>query len=240
MELLDQLAADGPRLADAAARADWDAPVPDTEWRLRDLVTHVGGVHRWATEIVSTGSPGPDVASGAVVGTGPDDGDLLDWFRDGHAALVVALRAAPDDLSCFTFLPADSPRHFWLRRQAHETAIHRLDAERSAGVRTPFPADFAQDGIGEIVGGFAGRPRRRVDRDAALRLAAPDGPSWLIRFSPGRIEGSPGGDTELADATVRGTSDELYRWLWNRGPAEVEGDAAVAELWGRAVRVTWS
>ena len=43
------------------------------------------------------------------------------------------LRSAPADLDCFTFLPAESARHFWARRQAHETAIHRVDAENAAG-----------------------------------------------------------------------------------------------------------
>ena len=56
--------------------------------------------------------------------------------RQGCADLVAALAAAPDDLECWTFLPAPSPRAMWARRQAHETAIHRVDAELAAGLRS--------------------------------------------------------------------------------------------------------
>ena len=55
-DLIDHLAADGTLLATAAEHAGWDAPVPNLDWTVRDLVTHVGGVHRWATDIVTTAS----------------------------------------------------------------------------------------------------------------------------------------------------------------------------------------
>jgi uncharacterized protein (TIGR03083 family) len=70
---------------------------------------------------------------------GPGDAELLGWFRDGHAELVRALRSADPRLSCWTFLPAPSSLAFWARRQAHETAIHRADAESAAGPVTRFP-----------------------------------------------------------------------------------------------------
>ncbi len=136
-EHIDQLAAEGPRLADAAQRAGLDAAVPGCPgWQVRDLVTHVGGVHRWAASIVGGALAGGDDVMGDRVGAGPADPLLIGWFRDGHRALVQTLRDAPGDLACFTFLPAPSPLAFWARRQAHETAIHRGDAQaacRAAG-----------------------------------------------------------------------------------------------------------
>jgi uncharacterized protein (TIGR03083 family) len=103
-ELLDQLDADGARLADAAASAGWDAPVPGTRWDVRRLVTHTGGIHRWATATVAGGLSQPDPAVSSAVGKGPADDELIEWFREGHAGLVAALRAAPNDLRAFTFL----------------------------------------------------------------------------------------------------------------------------------------
>lgn len=241
-ELLDHLESDGPLLIAAARRAGWNAPVPGTEWNVRDLVTHTGGIHRWAADIVATCGHRFDTAAAAAVGTGPGDDELAEWFESGHAALVATLRSAAPDLECATFLPAESPRHFWSRRQAHETAMHRIDAEGAAGGDcTPFDVSFAQDGIGEIVQGFAARKSNVVDRTATLGLDATDGPSWLVTFAGERIEASESDDVTGADVTVRGDSSDLYRWLWNRPcNAVVDGDREVAELWSNAVQVRWN
>jgi uncharacterized protein (TIGR03083 family) len=240
--LVEHLSAHGDRLAAAADRAGWDAPVPGIEWSVRQLVTHVGGVHRWAADIVGSARSAPDTPAGAAVGSGPPDDELLEWYQNGHAALVQTLRDAPDDLDCFTFLPADSPLHFWARRQAHETAIHRADAEAAAaaGDVTPFDAPFAQDGIAELVLGFARRRSNAIARPGTIGLDAADGPSWLITLGGERTEAVPSEDLLATDVVVRGLSSDLYLWLWNRpSEAMVDGDEAVAGAWS-AVRVTWS
>jgi uncharacterized protein (TIGR03083 family) len=240
VSLIDHLSEHGDRLAAAADRAGWDTPVPGTDWDVRALVTHVGGVHRWAADIVDTCSSTGDTAAGQAVGSGPPDDELLEWYQNGHAALVQTLRDAPADLACFTFLPADSPLHFWARRQAHETAVHRADAEAAAGDVTPFDAAFAQDGIAELLHGFARRRSNAVARRGTIGLDAADGPSWLITLGGERTEAVPTEDLLGTDVTVRGLSSDLYLWLWNRpSEAVVDGDAAVARTWA-AVRVTWS
>jgi uncharacterized protein (TIGR03083 family) len=240
-KLIAHLAADGPTLAVAAERAGWDARVPDTDWTVRDLVTHVGGVHRWATEIVTSAAGSGDVAAGRTVGTGLADEELLAWFRDGHGALVDALRAAPDDLDCFTFLPAPSPLAFWARRQAHETAVHRADAELAAGATPTFDVAFAQDGIAELLHGFAARKSNAIERAATILLKPTDaGDPWLITLGGERIVAEPApAHPRVTEVVVSGTSGALYLWLWNRtGEAAVTGERSVADLW-RTVRVRW-
>jgi uncharacterized protein (TIGR03083 family) len=227
---LEHLAADGTQLADAAERSGWDASVPACRWNVRDLVTHVGGVHRWAAAT--------DEASGRAVGQGPADDELLGWFREGHSALLATLRAAPDDLDCLSFLPAPSPLAFWARRQAHETAIHRADAESAAGAITPFDVDFAQDGIAEMLLGFAQRRSNAIAEVGAIALRPDDGGApWLVTLGGERIvAAASGGD---ADVVVSGSSSDLYLWLWNRpSGAELSGDADLAKQW-RTVRVRW-
>jgi uncharacterized protein (TIGR03083 family) len=239
--LIESLAEDGDRLAAAADRAGWDAPVPGTDWDVRALVTHIGGVHRWAADIVDTASPTGATVAGKAVGSGPPDAELLEWYQNGHAALVQTLRDAPADLECFTFLPAESALHFWARRQAHETAIHRADAEAAAGDVTPFDASFAQDGIAELLGGFARRRSNAPQLTARIGLDAADGPSWLVSFGGERIEAVRGAELVDTDVTVRGLSSDIYLWLWNRPTdAVVEGDEQVAGVWSSSVRVTWS
>jgi uncharacterized protein (TIGR03083 family) len=240
--LVNRLESDGKLLIAAAVRAGWDASVPGTEWTVRELVKHVGGIHRWAADIVTTGSQTFDTPAGEAVGSGPDDDELAEWFENGHVALVATLRSAAPDLDCATFLPADSPLHFWARRQAHETAIHRADAEAAAGDEPALFDDvFAQDGIAEIVCGFAGRRSCAVARPATLGLDAADGPSWLVTFGGERIHAEESEDLIGTDVTVRGVSSDLYRWLWNRpSDAVVDGDPEVARLWSDTVKVRWS
>jgi uncharacterized protein (TIGR03083 family) len=133
---IDALRSDGWLMADAAGTAGPDAPVPTCpEWVVRDLVRHMGGAHRWATGYVADARTEVwDVGLDEVVGAWPDDADLLSWFCQGCETLTEALEAAPRDLECWTFLRASSPLSMWARRQAHETAIHRVDAELAAGI----------------------------------------------------------------------------------------------------------
>jgi uncharacterized protein (TIGR03083 family) len=242
---IDSLQRDGDLLAAAAASSGPDAAIPTCPgWNERDLVQHVGGVHRWATAfVVGAHADAQDVDFDAVSGPSPSDIALVDWFREGHAALVAALRAAPPDLECWTFLPAPSPLAFWARRQAHETAIHRVDAESASGPFTAFAPAVAIDGIDELLTRFATRPRsREVDTPRTLQVHATDGDGdWHVTIRAEGIDVSEGrGATECS---VAGTASDLYTLLWNRRGLEgldVEGDASVLDLWRESVRIRWS
>jgi uncharacterized protein (TIGR03083 family) len=240
----------GIALADAAGNAGPDAPVPTCPgWAVRDLVRHLGGVHRWATTFVSTGRTTPIAESSDLetwVGGWPPDDALMPWFREGHVALVAALESAPDDLACWSFLPAPSPLAFWARRQAHETAIHRADADAAAGTTTVFPDAFAADGVEELLFGFGGRRgagmRTPVERSLQLRATDVDA-RWHVRLTPGER-----GDVETVredaggECAVTATASDLYRLLWNRREPdglEVEGDPEVLRLWREDVRIRW-
>src|SRR3984893_8534794 len=112
-------------LALAHAVGPLDAPVPPCPgWDVRDLVRHVGGVHRWAGTIVRERlQDRPHRAASA-----PPDGDLLEWYGQGLAALVDALRGGSPRDSFWFWGPAPNAVAFWARRQANETAVHRRAA----------------------------------------------------------------------------------------------------------------
>ncbi len=242
------LQADGEGLAKAAASAGLDAPVPTCPgWQVRDLVRHVSGVHRWATAYVTTGllRATTKEEDARYFGPAPDD-DLLAWFHAGHAALVSALVAADPATPCWTFLAAPTPLAFWARRQAHETAIHRVDAEAAAGAVSPCEAEFAADGIDELVNGFFNRPFGRLVADPPVSLAVTavdTRDAWTIRIEADRrVVSSGAGD---ADCTITGAASDLYLLLWNRlSPADaavdVEGDRKVLDLWRSKAIVSWS
>lgn len=234
-EHLSHVQAEGLRLADAAVSVGLDADVPGCpEWKVRDLVAHVGEVHRWATAIVDGALAKPNVAPPAV----PDDAELLDWFRVGHAALVEALQAAPADLACFAFLPAPSPLAFWARRQALELAIHRSDAEAAARSRTPIDDALALDGMDELLNGFGARQKSFAP--AVIRLSPHGAAPWFVTLGDQGLTASREDLGTPADVTVTGGAGEVYRWMWNR-PADVtvDGDPALVEEWQK-IRVRWS
>ncbi|MFE5910448.1 maleylpyruvate isomerase family mycothiol-dependent enzyme [Streptomyces wedmorensis] len=238
-EHIDALEAAGHALAEAAAEAGPDAEVPTCPgWRIRDLLRHTTTVHRWATAFAVEGHTAyhPEGGEPAL-----DGDELLAHYREGHARLVAALRAAPETLECWTFLPAPSPLAFWARRQAHETAVHRADAESAlAAGPAPVDATFAADGIDELLRGFHARDRSRVrtPEPRTLRVRAADtGDVWTVRLSatqPPRTErGTPSAE-DVADTELSGPAHRLYLTLWNRLPGDAvtaTGDAALALLW---------
>lgn len=238
-EHIDALEREGRLLADTAAAAGLDAAVPPCPgWTVRDLVTHLGGVHRWAAGIVRD-RLAEDPAPSEDELDKPGAQDAVEWFREGHAALVRTLRDADPGLRCYTFLPAPSPLAFWARRQAHETAIHRVDAEAAAGTAvTPATDDFARDGVEELLRGFAARSRRRSEVPRTLALRPAHGEGWLVTLSDQGLRTTT--DNGSADCTISGDASDLYYWLWNRpATVEVTGEQSFADYW-RTFRVRWS
>jgi uncharacterized protein (TIGR03083 family) len=236
---------EGELLAAAAQGASLEAAVPTCPgWTVRDLVRHVGGIHSWATAHISktrTGNWDPFVE---MDGNWPADAELIEWFRRGHAALVGALRTAAPDVECFTFLPAPSPLAFWARRQAHETGMHRVDAQGASGTITPFAPEQAVDGIDELLFGFMARPKQRLraEQPRSLALQANDADArWLVRVSADEPSVSREAVAE-ADCCVTASASELFQLVWNRRFAdglEVSGDRSLLDVWRGSVLIRW-
>jgi uncharacterized protein (TIGR03083 family) len=240
-EHLATLEEQGRALALAADKAGLDADVPTCpRWTVRHLLGHLGMVHRWAASHVREGRA---IHGQPALAKAPADG-LLDWYVEGHAALVSTLRRAPADLDCWTFLAAPSPLAFWARRQAHETAIHRADAEAALGSVPDYPTDVAADGLDELLCGFMARRRGRLlaARPCTLLVAPTDAPGrWHITVGPDARQVRRDGELP-AGCTISGPATDLYLALWNRipaGPPTVTGDPAVLELWHTRATVTW-
>ena len=260
MEISQHIAAlerDGALLADAAASAGLTEEVPSCPgWRVRDLVRHQAFVHAWAArhvaerrvEIIKDATE-DDILAGAA-----PDTELIAAYREGHAALVRILRTADPDVRCATFLPAPSPLAFWARRQAHETAIHRFDAQsmRRDGVTEPraaFDPDFAADGIDELVRGFAARLKADgVPRELLVRSADTED-AWRFTWpSEGSVRTRryrAGAETGPADCVLAGPASGVYLFLWNRCAAAdaniaITGDHGILRTWNRCVRVRWT
>jgi len=248
VEIPEHIAAlrrEGELLAAAAECTDLASPIPTCpDWNMRDLVRHMGDVHRWAAAHLAERSLMPIRKVDEVAGPLPEDPDLLDWFREGHSHLLETLQSADPDVRCWTFLPAPSAVAFWARRQAHETAIHRADAEGPGGSITPFAPGFAVDGVDELLLGFFAGPddESPVESRRTLHLHATDADGeWLVRVGTKGIEARRGHGN--ADCTVLGSASELDLLLWNRRTADgldVAGDDSLLSFWRETARIRWS
>lgn len=234
---IDALEREGAALLAAAEDAGLDAEVPTCpQWQVRDLLLHTSNVHRWACGYVRDERTSPVPIGDEKA----EDEYLPGWYRSGHAELVRSLRAADEGVRCWTFLRGSpSARAFWARRQAHETAVHRVDAELAAGRElTPVSEAFAADGVEELLAGFHARERSRVrsPQPLTLCLRTTDGAQrqWTLLLGdepPRLLREHPG----APDCTISGPAGTLYLALWNRlrfgDGLVIEGDAAPAELW---------
>jgi uncharacterized protein (TIGR03083 family) len=232
---------EGVALADAAA-IDPDAAVPAAPgWDATELMRHTGQIHARTSVIVRTGTTERPSRRNGMLEDPPTDG-VLEWYRATLDALVTDLRAIDDpDRPAWSFSPDHQRVGFWARRMAHETLIHRVDAEQAVGRAVGgIDAALGVDGIDELLTIFV--PAFGADRSPGdartVHLHTTDGDGeWLIRFDDGAITIERGHAT--GDVAVRGPAGELLLWLWGRRPLDgldVIGDRSAADAL-RAVTV---
>jgi uncharacterized protein (TIGR03083 family) len=217
------------------AGADPAAPVPAAPgWDTTELLRHVGVIHARTSVILRTGTMERPSRENGMLPVPPDDG-IIDWYRATLVELVADLRALDDpDRPVYAFSPDHQRAGFWPRRMAHETTVHRVDAEQAVGrvVGAIEPA-FAVDGIDEVFSVFV--PALGADRSPAdgrtVHVHATDAEGeWLVRFEVGHVVVDM--THAKGDAAVRGPAAELLLWLWGRLPLdrfEVFGDRSAAE-----------
>ena len=215
---------DSTSFADIITGADLATVVPTCPgWTLHDLVLHVGRVHRWAHGAIVAGEPldMPD---------GPDEpAALAGWFADGSSQLVELLASTAPDAPAWTFGPRPRQVSFWYRRQAHETAIHLVDARQALGEPSAGDAIFAADGVDEVVSMFFPRQVRR----GLLQPPVP-GVRIVLDETPDDVYVLAGDGTDPdapCDALITGPAHQVQLALWGRASLDdlhVEGNRARA------------
>lgn len=216
------VAREGPALGEAA-EVDLTAPVPGAPgWDTTELLRHVGLVHARTSVILRTGTLERPSRENGMLSEPPEDG-ILDWYRANLVEVVAELQALDDpDRPVYAFSPEHRRAGFWPRRMAHETTVHRVDAEEAVGRPVgPIEAEFAVDGIDEVFSVFVpllGRDRSPGD-GRTVHLHATDAVGeWLIRLDHNTVIVEAG--HAKGDAAVRGPADKLLLWLWGRLPLE--------------------
>lgn len=217
------LRAEGPAFAAAVAEAPPETPVLSCPgWTVHDLTLHLAGIYRWVSSFVGSGQTGQparreplDAAQGV---------SALQVWQQEYDRLLSVLDGVDPEAPAWNWAPQPKKAGFWPRRMAHETAVHRWDAQLAIGAGDPVEAKLAADGVSEVLDTWLPAGRRHVPGDwhGVVQLSATDAAQeWYLRL---RGEGVALLDTATifdhddhhARAQVSGTASDLLLALWGR------------------------
>ncbi|TQS40701.1 maleylpyruvate isomerase N-terminal domain-containing protein [Cryptosporangium phraense] len=238
---LDSLRREGAAFRAAVTPETLASPVPSCPgWTVADLVAHVGAVYRrHAAHVVRgvTTQPEGQIDPGAA----PAGPAVIEWWDESFRLILAALDSTDPAAPAWNWSIQEQVARFWFRRMAHETAVHRWDAQLGAGaaLTEPIDAPLAVDGIDERLDTYlAGKhdwPDDTPRGVITLRATDADG-HWAVRMRGVGISlldtGTVFDDEPHAQAAVTGTASDLELALWGRVPLAVltvEGNPALPE-----------
>lgn len=226
--------------ATVAAAPSLDVQVPTCPERtLRDLVEHLGGVHRrWAANVTAGPADGP---AGTVAEAPRERAALPAWSAESTEQLLGALREFGPDRGCWTWWGgSQTPQTSGAvaRHQVQEAMVHTYDAQLTVGAPQPLPDEAALDGVDEFLSTCCAGTDPWPHEPAAVEYHATEGRSWRLSLSADgarsiRLPATGGAeDLDTAGASLRGTAAEPVLVLYGRVPVnslEVDGDSRLLD-----------
>ena len=189
------------------------------EWDVTGLCDHLARVYQGRAHTIEHG----EFKDRDTFVSRPDGTDPIEFVRSWSDTLDLAFSAKPDDAATVTFMPDASTVHFWRRRMALETVVHRTDAELAVGDATPMDDELSADGVDELLW-FGSHPENDEPdgNDAATFVAVTDGTrAWRVELTTTALAADAG--TSTPHATVRGSAPALLLALSGR---DLEGIGA--------------
>jgi uncharacterized protein (TIGR03083 family) len=236
---LEELRTDGEAFRAVVAEADPAADVPSCPgWTISDLVSHLGGQYGWVRNHLVRGmTTMPDVPRSDAAG-GPAPDDALTWWCEQFDSLVDTLDVLDPEMPAWNWAPQAKRAAFWHRRMAHETSVHRWDAQMAIGRAEPIAASLAADGVAEVLDTWLPAGRRAIEADATglVALGATDVEyEWNVRLRGGGValldtETIFDDDEHRPGAVASGSASDLLLALWGRvgfDVLDISGDEAL-------------
>src|SRR5262245_10655820 len=244
------LGAEADRFAASLSGADLDATVETCpDWSVRDLVSHVGGLHRWSTGLVAGGIVAETWRSSLPLeypdAAAPPEA-WRDWLVAGAAGACRTFGSAEPARPVWAW-GADQHARFWPRRMLFETGIHRLDLDLTLGRAADLPVHVAVEGIDEqlenlpFVARWNGEVGRLRGQGEMLGFATHDADaSWRVRLEPdgwwwdrGSGAGPSGANDDAGDMVAEATALDLLLLMVGRPVPDlaVRGDRALLDRW---------
>ena len=198
-------------------------------WDVAEVVWHVATVYEHKVRVMADNAwPDPWPPEWEFA-----DDQELEFLRAAKHDLFEEF-SRHDIAEQTTTFGADTTIGFWARRMACEIAIHRVDGEQAHDDVTLIDDDLATDGIDEILKVTVAGPwwaeRVQTEHPVEARVAIESGGHrWLCDVQRQSITVADDPSTPAA-ATVSGTPDAVFRWLWGRaddGEVTFTGDEEV-------------
>jgi len=204
-----------------AAMDDLDAPVPSCpDWRVRDLVHHLGSVYRMFRRVADEGllERPPRLA----IDHRPEAADdrIVAWTEEQAALLLDALERLDPAAPRWNFSPGPQVGAFIPRRMHHETVLHRWDLEVAAGSPGPIEETVAVDGILEYLEVYLPRSGRWEGDAGVIHTSIADGPTFELELTPDELPVVHASPERTPDAVVAGAAQSLLLAWWGRTPLE--------------------
>jgi uncharacterized protein (TIGR03083 family) len=211
--------------AAVAGAADLSAPVPTCpNWSIAELTAHLANLYNRTRRLIATGSLSRPEDWNAPGPTQPLE-EVVSRWTDEYVELLAALDAVDPEHPTWNWAPQAKKAVFWHRRMAHETAIHRWDAQMAAtGLAERIEAKLASDGITEVLDTWlpAGRRLGTTDRSGMIALHATDLEQvWYVRLK--------GAGVALLDTDTLLDSDDHHE----RATASGSASDVLLALYGR-------
>ena len=196
-------------------------PVPSCpEWDTNDLAVHMGMVYLHQAFVVENGErPHNEEHLASVDGIDQP----IELLAAGFEAIIAALDLAREERKTWSWHHSDFSVDFWFRRMAHETVIHRCDAQIARGLTCEIDESLALDGVDEVLdflpllGSWSGAPNVDFGIVSVAAQTSTGTKFWTLTFT-----------SELAAVVQAHDVDPQARLV-------ISGDAVAMDLylWGR-------
>lgn len=189
-------------------------------WSTNDLAKHMGHVYLGQAYVVETG-----VKAEAKEHLAPyaRTENVLEFMGWGFSAIVKALDVSRPERKTWSWHHMDNTVDFWFRRMAHETVIHRIDAELACGLVTTIAEDLALDGVDEVLdflpllGSWESAPNQAFGIVSISAVGSKQDTHWEIEFTADEATVVKAeGVNPLARLKISGTPEAMDLYLWGR------------------------
>ena len=189
-------------------------------WSTNDLAKHMGRVYLGQAYVVETGVK---AEAKELLAAYPRTENVLEFMGWGFSAIIKALDVSRPERKTWSWHHSDNTVDFWFRRMAHETVIHRIDAELACGSVTTIAEELALDGVDEVLdflpllGSWESAPNQAFGIVSISALGSKRDTHWDIEFTADKATVVKAeGVNPLARLKVSGTPEAMDLYLWGR------------------------
>ncbi|HEU5483501.1 MAG TPA: maleylpyruvate isomerase family mycothiol-dependent enzyme [Microlunatus sp.] len=212
--------------------ADAALPVPSCpEWKLADLVEHIGSTQQWVATLIENRITDPSAAFGLVGQPVPaQPGEWSSWLQGSADRAATAFAGGTAGADVFDPSGGGDGISFWRRRLFGEISVHRIDTALAVGQPYELDATLAgaavddwldtisSPGWAANVPGFAAA--MRGDGQTVAWVAEDIDRAWVLHRSdaPLTLTRTEAGEVGEVGAAVRGNAVDLLQVVSRRRP----------------------